>query len=84
MLDNIIYGIINDRKNKKEEIMKIKLIKRIITKEIFNEHMKNKLREDWRDFEKWKKEYPKCKAFFLEGRLFHVGERMKKLNCNID
>ena len=41
--------------------------------------MKNKLREDWRDFEKWKKEYPKCKAFFLEGRLFHVGE-----SCNIN
>ena len=35
--------------------MKIKLIKRIITKEIFNEHMKNKLREDWRDLKKWKK-----------------------------
>ena len=41
--------------------------------------MKNKLRKDWRDFEKWKKEYPKCKAFFLEGRLFHVGE-----SCNIN
>ena len=66
-------------KIKKGESMKIKLIKKIITKEIFNEHMKNKLREDWRDFEKWKKEYPKCKAFFLEGRLFHVGE-----SCNIN
>ena len=43
------------------------------------EEFQNKLRKDWRDFEKWKKEYPKCKAFFLEGRLFHVGE-----SCNIN
>ena len=38
MLDFIINRIINDRK--KGESMKIKLIKRIITKEIFNENMK--------------------------------------------
>ena len=66
-------------KTKKDKKMKIKLIKRIITKEIFDEYMKDKLKEDWRDFEKWKKKYPKCKAFFVEGRLFHVGE-----SCNIN
>ncbi len=53
--------------------MKIKQI----TKKVFNNHMKDKVREEWRNFSKWKKSFPTCVAYFNSGKLFHIGEPKK-------
>ena len=46
--------------------------KREITEKLFNEHMKDKLRKEWQDFPKWKESFPKCFAYFVDGKLFKV------------
>jgi len=48
--------------------------KKEITEKIFNEHMKNKLRPEWRSFSKWKKKFKHCYAYFSNNKLFHVGK----------
>ena len=58
------------KKGKKMNIKKI-------TKKVFNDHMKDKVREEWRNFSKWKKSFPTCVAYFNSGKLFHIGEPKK-------
>ena len=48
--------------------------KKEITEKIFNEHIKNKLRPEWRSFSKWKNKFKHCYAYFSNNKLFHVGK----------
>jgi hypothetical protein len=43
-----------------------------ITRELFNKHMKDKLRKEWKDFSKWKKSYPHYFAYFVDNKLDHI------------
>jgi len=59
--------------------MKIKQI----TKKVFNDYMKDKVRDEWRNFSKWKKSFPTCVAYFNGGKLFHIGEQRKEKRDDI-
>ena len=52
----------------------------LITEKIFNDHMKDKVRKGWKNFSKWKRAFPTCIAYFVNGKLFHVGEPIKEEN----
>jgi len=35
------------------------------------------VRDEWKNFSKWKKSFPTCVAYFSGGKLFHIGEPKK-------